>query len=48
MQKQLYVVYTRTEYTTYLNKSIEHYMNIYIIARIKLNTAKDKKILDKR
>jgi len=41
-------VYTLTRYTTYLNKSIEHYMNINIIARIKLNTAKNQKILDKR
>ena len=36
-----------TKYTTFLNKSIEHYMNINIIAIKKLNTAKALKILDK-
>jgi len=39
-------VYTKDEYTTYFIKSIEHYTNIYIITRIKLNTAKYLKILD--
>ena len=47
MQKQLYVVFTIRKYTTYFNISIEHYMNINIIARKKLNTAKALKILDK-
>ena len=47
MQKQLYVVCTTSEYTTCLNKSTEHYMNINIIATKKLNTAKGLKILDK-
>jgi len=47
VSKQLHVVYTTTEYTTYFNKSIEHYENINIIATKKLNTAKDLKILDK-
>jgi len=29
-------VYTEPGYTTYLNKSIEHYRNISLIARIKI------------
>ena len=33
--EQPYVVYTRTKYTTCLNKSIEHYKNINLISRIK-------------
>ena len=41
MQKQLYVVCTLPRYTTCLSKAIEHYMNISIMARIKLNTAKN-------
>ena len=47
MQKQLYVVYTTGRYTRGSDISIEHYKNINIIARKKLNTAKALKILDK-
>jgi hypothetical protein len=47
MQKQLYVVYTIGKYTRCFDISIEHYKNINIIARKKLNTAKALKILDK-
>jgi len=47
VQKQLYVVYTIGRYTRGSDISIEHYKNIYIIARRKLNTAKALKILDK-
>ena len=47
MQKKLYVVYTDGRYTRCFNISIEHYKNINIIARNKLNTAKALKILDK-
>jgi len=47
VQKQLYVVYTVGKYTRCFDISIEHYKNIDIIARKKLNAAKALKILDK-
>jgi len=47
VQKQLYVVYTIGKYSRCFDIAIEHYKNINIIARKKLNTAKALKILDK-